>query len=521
MNDMLKKIVSLVLCLIIGLSLCVPAFAAGDKTAYIIVSGMNTFPLYDENDNQVWPLSTGTIMKLVADILPDVMNYIVTRDADRLADRIIPVAYDVFEKIACDKDGESKYPLHTDIFEGRLGENAKVFLKKDKDEEGIVRAAIERFGIENTYFFNYDWRLDPLKHAEDLDRFIKNVKTIDDYDRVSLLCFSMGGTIVSSYLKKYGSGEIDTVEFCSTAFEGTSIVGELFSGRLEVDIEALIHRVSSLARNDTLEKILDYLNKGLTENGFNGKITDFANTLIANAGERVFDELLIPVFGYMPGLWALSPQADFEENKAYMLRDNDSRILADRIDYYHTNVQGNLSNTLHKALFDTNVYVTAQYNMRGVPVAKKVTESNNDFLIDCEYASGGATVAPLGKTLGEDYKQKLYTDINYLSADGQIDASTCILPDKTWFIRDMAHVDYPYSGDAAEFILDLASSPEQQTVFTVKWSQFMRYNYSDKSLKKVSAETGKDYTLTARILDFFDSIRRFFYSFINKILVFR
>ena len=90
MRKIFMRITAAVLCLIIALTLCLPAFADEEKTAYIIVSGMNTFPLYDENENQVWPLSTGTIVKLVADILPDIMAYFVTKDAQKLADRILP-----------------------------------------------------------------------------------------------------------------------------------------------------------------------------------------------------------------------------------------------------------------------------------------------------------------------------------------------------------------------------------------------------------------------------------------------
>ena len=512
MKKNFRNIISLILCAVILFSVFIPAFASDEKTAYLIVSGMNTFPLYDSEGNKVWPLSTSTILKLAGDILPDIMKYLITKNSSELADKILPVAYEVFEPIACNKDGESKYDLHTDTFEGRLGERAEVFTSHDKDEEGVVHAAIDRFGLDNVFFFNYDWRIDPLNHADDLNRFIKDVKEIGNYDRISLMCFSMGGTIVSSYLSKYGSGELDTVEFCSTAFQGTSIVGELFSGRLKVDIEGLIDRASQLLRNDALEQLVNYINQGLTENGFNTKVKDFANNLIDEIGDRVFRELLIPVFGYMPGLWALSPAENFDECKEYMLKDNDDKTLLTRIDSYHNDVQAKLPENLETALGNTNVYITAQYNMRGVPVADVITSSNNDFLIDCKYASGGATVSQLYGTLGEGYKQKLFTDVNYLSPDGQIDASTCILPDKTWFIRDMAHVDYPCGGDATEFILDLASSKTQQTVTTTRWSQFMTYDYSAKTLTPVNEETGKKDSFIKKILDFFDRIRRFFYG---------
>lgn len=511
MKKTIRILVSLILCAAVVFSLGLPALAKEEKTAYIIVSGMNTFPLYDSEGNKVWPLSTGTILSLVKDILPDVIKYLVTKDSQELADNILPVAYEVFEPVACTKDGDSKYDLHTDTFGGRLGDRAEVFTSHDKDEEGVVHAAIDRFGADNVFFFNYDWRIDPLCHADDLNRFIEDVRELGGYDRISLMCFSMGGTIVSSYLHKYGSSALDSVGFCSTAFQGTSIVGELFSGKLKVDIEGLIDRASQLLRNDALEQFVNYLNMGLTENGFNTKVTDFANNLIDEIGDRVYSELLIPVFGYMPGLWALTPQADFEENKAYMLKDNDSEKFLSRIEEYHSGVQGALADTLADTMRDSNVFITAQYNMRGVPVADEITASNNDFLIDCRYASGGATVSRLYDTLGDGYTQKNFTDVNYLSPDGQIDASTCLLPDKTWFIRDMAHVDYPYGGDATEFLLDLASSKEQQTVFTSEWSQFMTYDYSARTLTEVDENTGKSETFFPKLFGFLDRVRRFFY----------
>ena len=105
---------------------------------------------------------------------------------------------------------------------------------------------MDAFGSDNTYFFNYDWRLDPLKHADDLNLFIKNVKTQTKCDRVALAAFSMGGTVTCSYLYKYGSSDVDSVSLCSTAFQGTSCMGSMFSGDLEIGTYGLIRRMAQL-----------------------------------------------------------------------------------------------------------------------------------------------------------------------------------------------------------------------------------------------------------------------------------
>lgn len=45
-----------------------------------------------------------------------------------------------------------------------------------------------------------------------------------------------------------------------------------------------------------------------------------------------------------------------------------------------------------------------------------------------------------------------------------IDASTCLLPEQTWFLKDLKHVGYIYDTQVMEFILWLCLSDTQRTV---------------------------------------------------------
>ena len=176
MKKTVKTAVSVFLCLTILAAVPAPAFAANEKIAFVAVSGMNTFPLYDENNNKVYPLSGTDIAGLAFKLLPYITDYLVSRNADRLADKVLPAVYDAFEPIACLDTGESKYSLHTDLFDNGLEGEMKNFESHDKDEEGIVNRAAKKYGVENTFFFNYDWRLDPIVHADRLNKFIGFVK---------------------------------------------------------------------------------------------------------------------------------------------------------------------------------------------------------------------------------------------------------------------------------------------------------------------------------------------------------
>ena len=62
-----------------------------------------------------------------------------------------------------------------------------------------------------------------------------------------------------------------------------------------------------------------------------------------------------------------------------------------------------------------------------------------DGLVFIEVSSFGATCADYGKTFADDYKQAKYPETNLISPDRQIDASTCLFPFNTWFIKGLDH----------------------------------------------------------------------------------
>ena len=196
--------------------------------------------------------------------------------------------------------------------------------------------------------------------------------------------------------------------------------------------------------------------------------------------------MIIPVFGYMPGLWALVEGDSYEAAKNLMLSEADPSLVK-AVDEYHYNVQEKAEEILRKAQKDTNIYIIAQYNMQGLPISETASDSNNDFLIDAEFASGGAVCSKLGEMLPDTYTQAKDCGHDHISPDRQIDASTCMFPEQTWFIRDMAHVDYPV-GESTDFLITLSSSESQLTVQNSGYSQFMKYNSGDNTLRPVSSD---------------------------------
>ena len=154
-----------------------------------------------------------------------------------------------------------------------------------------------------------------------------------------------------------------------------------------------------------------------------------------------------------------------------------------KIDAYHYGVQAKAKQILKKASASgCRIAVLANYGKYAIPLTKSMRVSD-DYLIDTALSSGGAVCANVGETLPDDYVQQRDRRHNHLSPDRAIDASTCMFPEWTWFIRDMGHLDFPYGSQGMDFLLWLIGMDKQYTVWTSdRYPQFMQYDVKSKTL---------------------------------------
>jgi len=96
------------------------------------------------------------------------------------------------------------------------------------------------------------------------------------------------------------------------------------------------------------------------------------------------------------------------------------------------------------------VAVICAYGKAPIPLLSDTTYQC-DMLIDTSYSSGGATTALMGQTLPPGGSK-------YRSPDGLVDASTCVLPDQTWFIKYNGHQFLP-SFELRQWIIHSKSYP--------------------------------------------------------------
>lgn len=415
------------MCVLIICTTLIPASAKNSCDCgyppVIYVAALGSATLYldadTENEKVLFRPETETYLKLVGDLLLPIAKLTVDKDYDAFGDSLIAGVDSVFGMLKMDENGDSTDRVTT-----------KEELPTDPEH-----------GVDRSYYFGYDLREDPLTVADKLNEFIKQVKKITGHDSVLLRASSMGGVMTMAYFYKYGTRGIDACIFQCCPIQGTAVAGDLFTKQMKIDPDALLRYASQLPLDEPWQTgLLNGVLQLLYKCGVFHALTDVADNLLAELMDRVFDEFMYPVFGSMPGIWSFVPHDNYELAKSMVFDENTSSKLISRLDEYHYNVQCRAGEILRTAKSDgVKIMIVAGYNEQRTPLVVS-DASNSDATVDAKYASVGGTVADLGSTLPDGYTQKKTAcSHSHLCDDGVVDASTCALPENTWFIRDMLH----------------------------------------------------------------------------------
>jgi hypothetical protein len=170
-----------------------------------------------------------------------------------------------------------------------------------------------------------------------------------------------------------------------------------------------------------------------------------------------FNESMTDSLATIPGFYNLMSAERYEEAINFLFDTPEKKAKYAEIirkgDYYHDNVQANGANIIQSLIDDgINTAIIAEYGYSFIPLT-----SDNDGMTDGTIAtdreSFGATCAEVDGTLGEAYKQakECACGKNHVSADNQIDASTCKFADITWFGKYLKHTC------ADNFVADLVN----------------------------------------------------------------
>lgn len=421
---------------------------------YIHVSGLMTSDIVsdvsDSESETVWPPQTSSILSAVADLLPALFRLKITRNYDKFADSLIPALKKVLEPSFLDISGDVR------------NKTGAICEYPDRDE-------IKK---DSVLWFDYDWRADPFTVAAELDRFINYVTDCSGSEKVVLECHSYGGVITYTYIAEYGTDKLKGVLFNASAVYGETFTGDLCQGKLHLYDEALTEYLKGAFAHQDGEKFWNGFFKVLYKTGITGAICNAVNRVVDNTHDRLFSEIIFPMFGNWPSIWSMVTDEMYDDSvravfDSFYADDGlDHSEMRRKVEKFHTEIAVNREQILKTTNEKCNLYIVARYGYCSM-FCTPSWRIANDMIVDVRYGSFGATAAAYGEVFGADYLEN--KDTKYISPEKNVDASTCLFPEQTWFIGDYMHMKSKPSG----FFETLLYYDGQATVNT--FSQYPRF----------------------------------------------
>jgi hypothetical protein len=154
-----------------------------------------------------------------------------------------------------------------------------------------------------------------------------------------------------------------------------------------------------------------------------------------------------------------------------------------------------------------NFYVISRYGYSALPLTTS-WHTMTDGVLDTKATSFGATVSDYDVT-------DLFEVTNeYISPNGQIDASTCLFPEQTWFIRSASHIQH--FPDIQKLAKELVCYDGQATVET--FEQYPRFMYYSAATDSLIADPGISAPMTfiQKFVEFFKEFFALIFSIFKK-----
>lgn len=484
----MKKITSILLAAAMIFSMVVPAFAQGEVSEHnpaecetvpvIIVRGMDFGGLYTdvgtENQAPAINVNAGNIVKSV---FKAIFTGITSFSIDAAMEVVLDCVADIFKGLQIDDKGYSPYNTGTIEYLESAG-NYDILLEGEGGELGMVRACIEEFGGDHTYYFNYDWRIDPFVISDKINAMIEDICETTGHDKVNLACASLGGVMTVAYLTEYGYERLNKCLFMSSAFCGSQVASDLLSGQISITADNLYAFLADLVKDNSVGR---FFMKALYKAGVFGLAEKLSDWILENYEDDAYEKVLFPVFGCVLPMWGMVQAEDYDAAVDYIFKDKQEEYadFIQKTAALQTMMAGRTELISEMIEDGVDVAIVAAYDSPCAPVYENC-DFNGDGVLETYQMSGYATVAKFGETLGDDYVAK---NPELLSPDRVVDLSTALFPEYTYIIKGAPHVGASYGTDYSEFFIWLLSEEgDFYAGVNPKYPQFM-VSGDDESLK--------------------------------------
>lgn len=481
-----KSLCILLTVLMLSLSLVPLALAAEEEYPIVYLSGYGA-SLYDANGNRIdaKDVDKDYVLNATKEVLKE-MPANPNGDWSRYCDALYNAFAPLYDDVRLNKDGE---PVD--------GGAAHIYRSKNR-----LPRKYSNYGCHD-YHFNYDWRIDPYESAKELGLYINNVLSVTGKSKVTLVGRCLGACIVAAYLEmtKNVENKVANVIFNIPSVGGIAVAGAIFSGNIVVDDEALDRFLNdNTDRKPLLEDTaLQSLLVSAVSLARYCKVLGFTTETLMQIYKRVYKNLVprlaLASYGSYPAFWSMVGTDYYEEARNFIFAGKEEEYagMIEKTDHFYYSVTARLPELLKELdKKGINFSYIAKYNGAIVPLYEGC-DVQGDGVSELKDISGGATSAKLREVLPESYIEaaKANGTDKYISADKMVDASTCLFPDRTWFVKDLPHGLTP---DCLDRLTEYISRGNGNvTVFSSEqYPQYMTYHLEDESLTPgVSAEQTK------------------------------
>ncbi len=494
-----KKVLCVTLAIVLaGLAFVMPVSAA-KVYPLVIVDGIFSTKLYQnigaEDEKEVFAMDDAAIEEMVKDVLGAFIGGCIQygvnkKDYDKFADKFLPVVNKYIEPIGYNADGT---PIDSTVGFYQNDKPMSDYTEEEQAEFGVfAEVYAEEYGAENVYNFRYDWRESPIDCAAQLDDYINAIKDEIGVKKVNIVAMSMGANVVLAYLSAFGGSSINNLVFASPAWQGTSLAGDIVTSNIEVNMFTVENFLVQLANVSATTHIIAYIISYIaTYDGLSKEYFGDINEAVQGILPRSYTDSIIPYLAGMPGFWSLVPAEDYEAGKEFIFGDSIDAALQAKIDAYNA-IQTNAKSVIENAMADGMTFgIVLGYNCQMIPINDEYEQS--DTIIDVKNMSGGATCSKYLQAHDDwtnIYNQAIKDGHNHVSWDYKVDASTCMFPEQTWFLKNFQHNGYSADNGTTDIIMWLLGSTEQYTVFTDKenYPQFSLYNTYKRKVTPITVD---------------------------------
>lgn len=498
----MKRFLALLLTVIMTFSISSPAFSAyltnwGSQVPVVSISGDGE-PLYDANGNQIFKTTEilnsftqrekSEIVEAVFNVIkPYIFEGLLTDNWDNFYAALQEEFTKIFKDSLLTDDGEA--PAGTGLSQSRKDEVANNLLRDVKLEKGCYQTG--------DYMFYYDWRLDPMAIADEFHAHIEAVKSVTHSPKVAIVGKCLGTNVVLAYIAKYGTDSIYGVALDGLTVNGVEIISEAINGKINLDGNAIKRMLIDCNAYDVadIDEFLIQTVDLATKSGFNEGFENFTEAkLYEKLEEGVTSALALSTVLTWPNYWATVTAEDYDTaiDRVFGPKDGEKyqqyKGLIEKLDNYNVQVRRRIPE-LMRSIKDAgaNLAVIAKYGCQIIPISES-DKLIGDQLVSVGRASFGATSNTVYEPLSDEYIAQRVAEGKgkYISPDKQIDASTCLFPDYTWFIKGNKHSNW--SWHEQDLLYTVVTADRQLTVDDFEFSQFTVYNKENNFADKMTTE---------------------------------